>query len=159
MSWPYCEAIDSGWNCTPCIGKLLWDNPIITPSSVSAVTSSSLGRVDLSTISEWYRVASIGLGKPWNNDVFSCFIIPILPWTISWHFITFPPKYWPELCLEIRWILKQIFTKTSPQTRKGDKFFSSKLTEIVCVLDLASSKHSGPPSLVLHHGKFCGGFG
>ena len=48
--------------------KFLCDNPIITPSSVSAVTVSSSGRVDLSTISEWYRVASItGLGNPLNK--------------------------------------------------------------------------------------------
>ena len=37
MSWPYSEAMLSGWNCTPWIGSVRWARPMISPSAVSAV--------------------------------------------------------------------------------------------------------------------------
>ena len=43
----------SGWNCTPCAGRLLWRRPMIRPSSVQAVTSRQSGRLARSTMSEW----------------------------------------------------------------------------------------------------------
>ena len=50
-SWPCSDAMLSGWNCTPCTFLDLCCSPMMSPS-VSAVTSSSLGRVALSTTSE-----------------------------------------------------------------------------------------------------------
>ena len=52
-SWPCSEAMLSGWNCTPWIGSSRCINPMIRPSSLSAVTFSTSGRVSRSTISEW----------------------------------------------------------------------------------------------------------
>ena len=42
-SWPESVRIDSGWNCTPSIGRSRWRRPITRPSSVSAVTSRHVG--------------------------------------------------------------------------------------------------------------------
>src|SRR5690606_17842501 len=49
---PCSDAMLSGWNCTPWIGSDLWLRPMITPSAVVAVTSSVLGTVAGSTVSE-----------------------------------------------------------------------------------------------------------
>ena len=43
----------SGWNCTPSIGSDLWRTPMISPSAVRAVTSSTSGMLEGSAISEW----------------------------------------------------------------------------------------------------------
>src|SRR5262249_38489786 len=43
-SWPCSVAIDSGWNCTPCTGRVRCWKPMISPSSVQAVISSSAGK-------------------------------------------------------------------------------------------------------------------
>ena len=52
-SWPVLVMIDSGWNCTPSTGRLLWRKPMITPLSDHAVTSSSSGMPSCITASEW----------------------------------------------------------------------------------------------------------
>ena len=39
MAWPCSLRIDSGWNCTPSIASPRWRKPMISPSSVCAVTS------------------------------------------------------------------------------------------------------------------------
>src|SRR5262249_26258831 len=52
-AWPCSEAMLSGWNCTPWMGLVLCCRPMMMPSSVSAVTSRSCGRVSRSTMSEW----------------------------------------------------------------------------------------------------------
>ncbi len=51
--WPCCEAMLSGWNCTPCVLWVLCDRPMMIPSPVSAVISKQSGRLARSTISEW----------------------------------------------------------------------------------------------------------
>ena len=43
----------SGWNCTPQMGNCLCRTPMISPSSVSAVTSRQSGRLLRSMTSEW----------------------------------------------------------------------------------------------------------
>src|SRR5690606_32933285 len=55
---PCSVRIDSGWNCTPSMGKVLWRTPMISsmlPSSfsVQAVTSRQSGRLSCSITSEW----------------------------------------------------------------------------------------------------------
>src|SRR5690606_24660618 len=52
MSWPCSVAMLSGWNCTLWTGLVLWARPMMRPSSLSAVISSSAGNVSRSTISE-----------------------------------------------------------------------------------------------------------
>ena len=42
-SWPAAVRIDSGWNCTPSTSSSRWRRPMIVPSSVSAVISSTSG--------------------------------------------------------------------------------------------------------------------
>ena len=42
----------SGWNCTPSIGSVRWRTPMISPSAVRAVTSSTAGMLAGSAISE-----------------------------------------------------------------------------------------------------------
>ena len=49
---PPSEAMLSGWNCTPWIGKVRCESPMISPS-VSPVTCRQAGRVARSTTSEW----------------------------------------------------------------------------------------------------------
>ena len=45
-SWcPLAVSTDSGWNCTPSIACSRWRSPMIVPSSVSAVISSTAGSV------------------------------------------------------------------------------------------------------------------
>src|SRR5205085_11040624 len=39
-AWPCSVNMDSGWNCTPSTGSEAWRTPMISPSSVHAVTSS-----------------------------------------------------------------------------------------------------------------------
>ena len=46
-------STDSGWNCTPSTSCSRWRSPMIVPSSVSAVISSTSGNVARSTTSEW----------------------------------------------------------------------------------------------------------
>ncbi len=50
---PLGVRIDSGWNWTPSTARVRWRRPMITPSAVSAVTSSASGTVAGSTTSEW----------------------------------------------------------------------------------------------------------
>ena len=51
-AWPCSVRMDSGWNCTPSMGRLRWRTPMISPSSVQAVTSNSVGQVLGSIASE-----------------------------------------------------------------------------------------------------------
>ncbi len=58
MSWPCAVRIDSGWNCTPCTGRLRCASPMISstwPSAVAvhAVTSRQAGKLVCSATSEW----------------------------------------------------------------------------------------------------------
>ena len=57
MAWPCSVRIDSGWNCTPSMrtscAKPVWRTPMISPSSVQAVSASSFGQVARSMASEW----------------------------------------------------------------------------------------------------------
>ena len=39
----YCVPIDSGWNCTPQIGRLMCRSAITTPSAVHAIFLNSGG--------------------------------------------------------------------------------------------------------------------
>ncbi len=48
---PWRVSIDSGWNCTPHIGRVRCRSAISTPSGVCASASSSAG--SLVTVSEW----------------------------------------------------------------------------------------------------------
>src|SRR4029078_1709683 len=50
---PCSEAIDSGWNWTPSIGRSRWRRPMMVPSSRVAVTSRAGGRLARSTIRLW----------------------------------------------------------------------------------------------------------
>ena len=50
---PCSEAMLSGWNCTPSMGRSRWRSPMMVPSSSQAVTSRLSGRLARSTISEW----------------------------------------------------------------------------------------------------------
>ena len=43
----------SGWNCTPSTVSVRWRTPMISPSAVRALTSSSGGSVSGAAISEW----------------------------------------------------------------------------------------------------------
>src|SRR5690606_7600541 len=52
IAWPCSEAMLSGWNCTPSMGKSRCRSPMIIPPSSQAVTSSAGGRLSRSTISE-----------------------------------------------------------------------------------------------------------
>ena len=52
-AWPCSVRMDSGWNCTPWMGRLRWRTPMISPSSVQAVTSNSAGQLLRSMASEW----------------------------------------------------------------------------------------------------------
>src|SRR6266536_5492774 len=49
-SFPVGVIIDSGWNCTPSTGYVRCRRPMTSPSAVSAVISSSFGRVERSTM-------------------------------------------------------------------------------------------------------------
>src|SRR4029079_3215108 len=79
-SLPALVRNDSGWNCTPSTGSVLWRTAMISFSPVHAVTSRQAGTVARSISSEWYRVASNGFGRPantplpswWMGDVFPC---------------------------------------------------------------------------------------
>ncbi len=51
-SRPCCEAMDSGWNCTPWIGRSRCCSPMTVPSCSHAVTSRHSGRLSRSTTSE-----------------------------------------------------------------------------------------------------------
>ncbi len=51
--WPCSVRIDSGWNCTPSTASVLWRTPMISPSSVQAVTARQSGRLLRSITSEW----------------------------------------------------------------------------------------------------------
>ena len=51
-TWPLAVRIDSGWNCTPSTGRSRWRSPITSPSSDSAVISSTSGTERRSTTSE-----------------------------------------------------------------------------------------------------------
>ena len=44
---------DSGWNCTPSTGSVLWRTAMISPSAVLAVTSRQSGTLARSISSEW----------------------------------------------------------------------------------------------------------
>ena len=68
------------------------------PSSVSAVTSRSSGRVSLSTINEWYRVASKGFGNDLKMPLPSCLIKDVFPCITAGARITLPPKNSPIHC-------------------------------------------------------------
>ena len=50
---PCSVRIASGWNCTPNTGSSRWRTPMISPSSVVAVTASDAGRLAASIASEW----------------------------------------------------------------------------------------------------------
>ena len=54
-SWrPASVSTDSGWNCTPCTGWVLWRTAMMMPSpSVRAATSRSPGRPSSAITSEW----------------------------------------------------------------------------------------------------------
>ena len=49
---PCSVRMDSGWNCTPCVGYSRWRSPMIMPFSSQALTCRHLGKVSRSTISE-----------------------------------------------------------------------------------------------------------
>ena len=49
---PLLVSTDSGWNCTPSMGRLRWRTPMMIPSAVDAVTSSTWGQVCGSMTSE-----------------------------------------------------------------------------------------------------------
>ena len=53
MSTPRGVITDSGWNCTPSIGKVLWRRPISEPSSARAVGSRQSGSVPASATRLW----------------------------------------------------------------------------------------------------------
>jgi len=50
---PFSVRMLSGWNCTPQMGSVLCRTPMISPSSVSAVTSRKSGSVSRAITSEW----------------------------------------------------------------------------------------------------------
>jgi hypothetical protein len=52
ISRPYSVEIDSGWNWTPQIGRLVCSTPITTPSSAQATTRPS-GPGGVVIASEW----------------------------------------------------------------------------------------------------------
>jgi len=62
-----------------------------TPSSVSAVISSTSGTDARSTTSEWYRVAVNGSGSPANTPLPSCVISYVLPCITFGARTTSPP--------------------------------------------------------------------
>jgi hypothetical protein len=49
---PLPVSTDSGWNCTPSMGRLRWRTPMMIQSAVVAVTSSTWGQVAGSMTSE-----------------------------------------------------------------------------------------------------------
>ncbi|CFP59655.1 Uncharacterised protein [Bordetella pertussis] len=51
-AWPCSLSTDSGWNCTPYSGRVLWRTPMMSPSGAVAVTSRQSGRVAGSMVSE-----------------------------------------------------------------------------------------------------------
>ncbi len=90
-SWPLEVRIDSGWNCTPSTSYWRWRRPITIPSSVSAVISSMSGTLARSTTSEWYRVATIGSGRPSNTPTPVWWITDVLPCMTCGARTTAPP--------------------------------------------------------------------
>ena len=52
-SLPTVVRNDSGWNCTPSTGSVLWRTPMISSSPVLAVISRQSGRLSRSMSSEW----------------------------------------------------------------------------------------------------------
>ena len=46
-------STDSGWNCTPCSGRVAWRTAMMMPLSVLPLASSSSGSVAGSMVSEW----------------------------------------------------------------------------------------------------------
>ena len=50
---PCSVMTDSGWNWTPSTANCLWRTPMISPSSVCAVTSRHVGSVSGLMTSEW----------------------------------------------------------------------------------------------------------
>lgn len=50
---PSVVRMDSGWNCTPSTSISRWRRPMISPSSVQALISSTAGNDARSTTSEW----------------------------------------------------------------------------------------------------------
>ena len=53
IAWPCSLRMDSGWNCTPSSATSRWRTPMISPSPLVAVTTSSGGSVARSIASEW----------------------------------------------------------------------------------------------------------
>ena len=101
MSLPLGVMMDSGWNWIPSLWYFLCRSPIINPSSVQAVISKDSGKLGLSTINEWYRMAWKGLGNPLNTPVSLWWIKEVLPCLISFALITVPPNdsprhWWPK---------------------------------------------------------------
>jgi hypothetical protein len=46
-------STDSGWNCTPCSGRLAWRTAMMIPDSVRPLAISESGRVSGAMVSEW----------------------------------------------------------------------------------------------------------
>lgn len=82
------------WRCFPdgTVGSVACRNPMTWPSSLVALTTSCGGM--FSTISEWYRVAVKGEGRPANKPDLSCVTGDVLP-CIKPPRETVPPKCWP----------------------------------------------------------------
>jgi hypothetical protein len=73
--------IDSGWNCTPTLGRLRCRAAMTRSSSLHAVSSSSSGNPFRVTTSEWYLPASNGLGTSAKIPVPSWYTSDALPCT------------------------------------------------------------------------------
>ena len=52
-AWPCSLRMLSGWNCTPSTSSVAWRTPMISPSSVQAVTVKLAGQLVRSIASEW----------------------------------------------------------------------------------------------------------
>src|SRR6476661_982856 len=97
MRRPSDVRTDSGWNWTPCSGQVLWRRPMMMPSPrLRAETSSTSGRPCSSTISEWYRDASIGLASPAKTPRPSCSMTEVLPCIGTGARTTRPPHTSPS---------------------------------------------------------------
>src|SRR4029077_126124 len=92
---PSFVSTDSGWNWTPYVGYRTCRSPMTVSSAVHAVTTSASGMDALSTISEWYRVASNGSFTPARTPELSWRIQDVLPWDGTLR-TTLPPKASPR---------------------------------------------------------------
>ena len=80
---PHSVRIDSGWNCTPAIGRFRCWIAMMRPSHVLAVIWRHSGNWSSETIREWYRVARKGLGKFLKRPLWVWVMEEVLPWTGS----------------------------------------------------------------------------